>query len=317
MREVAVPGRLAWRISGLVTAAALAIPATWLVAQAGVPVARIQQDISASRYARTRDPGLGGGHTVTITQPVTSVNVHSYGAGARILVMTGSGGHDVTVTEAISYSGQRPAVTAAVSHGKLTLDAPACASSDCSVSFAVTVPARVPVTAVSTGGEIIVAGAAGANLTSGGGAVEAVGIDGPLMTSTAGGSLTVTGLTGALNAETGGGPLFAQGVAAATATVTTAGGDVQLGFVTAPDSVRVGTGGGAADVVVPWGTYALTANSGGGPQSVGIATDPSAARSISVRTSGGALWIGPAGAAGAPGFPVAPAPPLPPLPPLP
>jgi hypothetical protein len=46
---------------------------------------------------------------------------------------------------------------------------------------------------------------------------------------------------------------------------------------------------------VPGGPYALNATSdGGGPQSVGIATDPAAHRSITVTSGGGSLEIEPA-----------------------
>ena len=46
-------------------------------------------------------------------------------------------------------------------------------------------------------------------------------------------------------------------------------------------------------LTVPGGPYALTADSGGGPESIGIATDPSARRSITVSSGGGQLQVGP------------------------
>lgn len=311
-------GRWIWVVSGLVTVVALAVPGAHLILNAGTPSA--QGNIAA---IPTR--------TITITQPVTSLNVQSY--GAPIQITTGSG-PDVTVAEAISSSGDpSPAVTAQVTGGQLTLAAPGCAQSDCSVGFTVTLPTRVPVTAASSGGDIIISGAAGASLDSGGGAVRATGITGSLgitseggpvlLDSTAGanvdsgggvvqaakiyGQLTVTteggpvivsGLTGALHADTGGGNLIAEGVSASTASVTAEGGDARLGFATAPDSVQVDTGGGAADLSVPGGPYALTADDGGGgPELISIATNPAATRSIIVSTNGGPLRID-AGAVG-------------------
>jgi hypothetical protein len=65
-------------------------------------------------------------------------------------------------------------------------------------------------------------------------------------------------------------------------------------FSAAPDSVTMSTDGGPARLVVPGGPYALNAdNNGGGPQSVGIATDPAAPRSITVISGGGPLVIEP------------------------
>ena len=188
-----------------------------------------------------------------------------------------------------------PAVVQWVYGGRLTLADPACETSDCSVSFAVTVPPDVTATVATEGGPVTVAGIAGANLDSGGGPVNAVKISGALTVITGGGPLVLDGLAGPLRADTGGGPLSARDVAATTATVTTGGGDASVIFSAAPDTVTVSTDGGQARLVVPGGPYALNATSDqGGPQSVGIATDPAARRSITVISGGGPLVIEPA-----------------------
>ncbi|HEX4397802.1 MAG TPA: hypothetical protein VH136_09215 [Trebonia sp.] len=323
MRQVTAPpstrgtsargnGRWIWGVSGLVTLVALAVPGARLILNAGMPTA--QGNVFAVPTS-----------TVTIPQPVTSLSVQSY--GAPIQITTGSGPY-VTVAEAVSFSGDTPpTVTAQVTGGQLTLAAPECAQSDCSVGFTVTLPTRVPVTAASSGGDIIISGAAGASLDSGGGAVRATGITGSLGVTSEGGPVllngvaganvdsggglvqaagiygqftvssegnpvTINGLTGALHADTGGGNLIAEGISAPTAAVTTEGGDARLGFATAPNSVQVDTGGGAADLSVPGGPYALTADDGGGgPELISIATNPAATRSINVSTNGGALRI--------------------------
>ncbi|MGH3269996.1 MAG: hypothetical protein ACRDN1_13235, partial [Trebonia sp.] len=274
-------GRWIWGVSGLITVVALAVPGAHLILHAGTP--GVAGNVSA---IPTR--------TITITQPVTSLNVQSY--GAPIQITTGSG-PDVTVAESVSFSGgTSPAVTAQVTGGQLTLAAPACAQSDCSVGFSVTVPTHVPVTAASSGGNIIISGATGASLDSGGGAVRATNITGSLgitteggpvfidsaaganvdsgggpvqassiygqlTVSTEGGPLMLSALTGALHADTGGGTLFAAGISGSVVTATTEGGNVQLGFAAAPDTVQVSSGGGDADLTVPGGPYALTADS--------------------------------------------------------
>lgn len=319
MRQVTRPGRLFWGISGVITVVVLGTGGAHLILNAGQPNNAFTMSAVPTR-------------TVTITQPVTSVNVQSYGAPIQITTGTGP---DVTVAEAVTYPGgeSSPAVTAQVTGGQLILAAPSCADSPCSVGFTVTLPRRVPVTAASAGGDIIISGAAGASLDSGGGAVRATNVTGSLgitseggpvfvdsaaganvdsgggvvqaarifgqlTVSTEGGPLTISGLTGALHADTGGGTLNAEGVSAPSAAVTTEGGDAWLGFATAPDSVQVDTGGGAADLTVPGGPYALTADDGGGgPELISIATNPAATRSITVSTNGGPLRIN-AGAVG-------------------
>jgi hypothetical protein len=310
MRAITTPGRWVWGLSGLVTAVALAVPGTRLIASAGL----------ASNLTAKPQPAMT--RTLTIPQPVTSLDVQSYGDPVQV---TAGPVRRVQVTETIGYGGGwdwPPAVTQSVTGGHLTLADPACADSGCDVAFSVTVPSGVTVTAAAQGGDVTVSGVAGANLDSGGGQVDAAGIDGPLTVKTEGGMLRLDGLAGALSADTGGGDLIAQGVAATAATVTTSGGNARIAFAATPDAVTVSTDGGAANLTVPGGPYAVTADSGGGGESVGIATNPAAHRSIAVSSGGGPLLIGPSAGAlpaidpsyQAGGKPAKPPPPAPPKP---
>jgi hypothetical protein len=302
MRAVAAPGRWVWALSGLVTAVAIAVPGTQLITWAGAPWHGPQS--ASPEHVRTR--------TVTIPEPVTSLDVQSYGDSVQ--VRTGLV-RRVQVTETISYDSgwdRPPAVTQSVTGRHLTLADPACANSNCDVVFSVTVPPGVTVTAATQGGDATVSGVAGANVDTGGGLVYATGIEGPLTVTTGGGSLTLDGLAGGLRADTGGGELDAQGVAAATATVTTGGGDARIAFAAAPDAVTVSTDGGSATLAVPRGPYAVTANSDGGNQSVQIATDPAAHRTITINSGGGPLLVQPPGTAipaSGPGYSAPAAPP--------
>jgi hypothetical protein len=302
MRAVAGRGRWVWAVSGVVTAVALAVPGARLVTGAGGPSnVQVQPQATAIR-------------TVTVPQPVTSLTVRTYGGAVQVTAVPVSRVH---VTETIVYdspggvvsavpepasggglsqdsqAGGVPAVALSVSGGRLTLSDPACASSDCSVNFAVTVPPDVTVTVSTQGDPVTVSGTAGADLNSDGGPVRATRIGGPLTVATGGGPLTVTGLTGPLRADTDGGTLIARGIAAASATVTTGGGPAQIAFSAAPSAVTVSTDGGPALLTVPGGPYALSADSGGGPQQVGIATDPHARSSLAINSGGGPLVIEP------------------------
>jgi hypothetical protein len=319
MRAVATSGRWIWGLSGLITTAVLVVSGTALITSAG--------------QAENAQPQSTAIRTVTVPQPVTSLTVQSYGAPVEVTAgpvrhvritetftydsqagpVTASavpagaqpapGAVTASAVPAVPAGAQpassgplsgAPAVEQSVSDGRLSLADPACETSDCSVSFAVTVPPDVTATVATEGGPVTVSGIAGANLDSGNGPVSATNISGPLTVITGGGSLTLDGLAGPLRADTGGGSLAAQGVASATATVTTGGGDASMVFSAAPDSVTMSTDGGPARLVVPGGPYALNAdNNGGGPQSVGIATDPAAPRSITVISGGGPLVIEP------------------------
>jgi len=281
MRAVATHGRWIWGLSGLVTTAVLVVPGIHLISSAGQPE-QAQPQGTATR-------------TVTVPQPVTSLTVQTYGDPVQV---TAGPVRRVQITETLMHDPQAdgpPVVAQSVSGGRLTLGDPACANSNCDVSFSVTVPSGVTAAVTTEGGPVTVSGIAGANLDSGGGPVRATKIGGPLTVSTGGGLLLLDGLAGTLRADTGGGPLTAQGVASVTATITTGGGDAQLAFAASPDTLTVNTDGGSAQLTVPGGPYALLADSGGGPQSVGIATDPATDRSITVISGGGPLWIGSAG----------------------
>ena len=310
MRAVAVPGRWVWAVSGLVTAVALAIPGARLITMTGsLSNVQVQPQAVAVR-------------TLTVPQPVTGLTVQSYGGQVQVtagpvsrvqvtetIMYDSPGGVVSAVPEPVSGGGLSqgnqgdqadgvPAVPESVSGGRLSLGDPVCASSDCAVNFAVTVPSDVTVTVSAQGDPVTVSGIAGADLNSNGGPVRAARIDGPLTVATGGGPLTVNGLAGPLRADTDGGTLVARGIAAATAIVTTGGGTAQIAFSAAPATVTVSTDGGPALLTVPGGPYALSAESGGGSQQVGIATDPGARSSLTVSTGGGPLMIEPSAGGG-------------------
>jgi hypothetical protein len=281
MRPVARFGRWAWGLCGLVTALAIAVPGTLLILSAGAPApTRDAPPPAVPRMARTQT------RTVTVPQPITSLNVQDYGG---LIQVTAAAVSHVEVTETIAYFGRPPAVQQSVSGGLLSLADPACANVSCSVSFAVRVPPSVTVTAA--GGAMFISGIAGANLDSDGAPVSATNIHGALTVSTHGGPLQINGLTGPLQADTDGGSAVATHVSAATAAVTTGSGLAQLAFTEAPESVTVRTVRGPVSLSVPGGPYALTANSDGAAQIIGIATSSTADRSITVSTGGGQLVI--------------------------
>jgi hypothetical protein len=324
MREVATPGRWIWRASGLITTAVLIFVGTHLIARAGQPeyaqprstairTVTVPQPVTSLTVQSYGAPVQVTGAPVGRVQ-ITETLMYDAQASGNIsasptpasaapggnLSASPAAGPPVSPVppvppvppEPSALPSGAPAVLQSVSGGHLSLGDPECGASDCSVSFAVTVPSAVTVTVDTEGGSISVSGVAGANLDSGGGPVDATRISGPLTVGTDGGPLRLTGLAGPLSADTGGGPLAALGVASATATVSTAGGGVSMVFSAAPDSVTVGTDGGSARLAVPGGPYALTADSDGGPQSIGIATDPAAHRSITVMSDGGPLMVG-------------------------
>jgi hypothetical protein len=315
VRTVTAHGRWIWGLSGLATAAVLAVPGARLLTHPGADGQHLTPADTATR-------------TISLVQPITSLDVQSQAGSVRVQAGSGRGVH---IIELISYDksvSPQPRVADSVSGGRLTLADPECATSDCAVSFVVTVPATVPVTVTSNGSSVAISGVAGVNVESGGGPVSlahlagpltvdtdggsldlngltgplhadtgggpmtATGINGPAAISTEGGSLAVNGLTGALQADSAGGPVVLRDLSSQTAGISTGGGSGQVAFAVAPELVTLSTDGGPAMLDVPSGPYALDTDSDGGPQSVRVPADPSAARSLTVTSGGGALTVG-------------------------
>jgi len=281
MRAVTAQGRpvnrWAWGVAGLVAAAALAIPGTYLITMAGVP----------GQFAR---PTVVTIRTVTVAQPVTSLDVGDFGGQVRV---TAGPVSRVQITERLSYDQgtDPPAVDQSVAGGRLTVRDPACGNSDCDVDLTVTVPSSVSVTVSTQGGPAVISGVAGTTVDSGGGPVGITQVTGPLTVRTGGGPLITNDVAGPIRADTSGGALTARGVTAATASLSTGGGPAQVVFAAAPDTVTLSTDGGPATLRLPGGPYALTADSDGGPELIGIATDPAARASIRVTSGGGPILV--------------------------
>ena len=259
---MSVRGRWIWRLLGVVTLVALAIFGTWVIFRAARP--------SQAEVAQTALPS----RTVTITAPVSALNVNSYGQPVRVTVTPGP----VRVTESVVYGSgaARPTVSSTVSHGLLTLADPACAQSDCSVAFSVTVPKAVAVTASTAGGNVTLDGTGAANVDSGGGQVYAAGLTGSLTAHSEGGGVTVTKASGSVSVESGGAQVTATDIGGGL-TVNTDGGQVT---VAGAPAAALDSGGGPVDAsgiggpltvasegggVTVTGVSATEVNSGGGP----------------------------------------------------
>jgi hypothetical protein len=303
-------GRWIWALSGFATIAVLATYGVHLITTAGAPGGGPQQESAVPSQA------------ITITQPVTSLNIESYGAP---IVVTGGPVQHVQVAETITFGTKDgpPAVVQSVAKGLLTLDAPGCEDSPCSVGFTVTVPKDVAVTAESDngpltvsgvaaanldsgggparvsdisgqltvgteGGPLVVSGVADANLDSGGGQVRVRDVRGPLTVNTENGNLAVTGLAGPLDADTGGGALLARGIAAITATVSTEGGNADIAFTNAPELVSVDSGGGTARVVFAAEPQSVSVTTEGGNA---LLTMPGGPYAVTAQSEGGPQYI--------------------------
>jgi hypothetical protein len=120
---------------------------------------------------------------------------------------------------------------------------------ECELDATASVPAGLPVTANTDGGNAQVTGTTGAvTLSSGGGDIHADHAAGPLALNTSGGNIQATDLT------------------SATLTATTGGGDIEIDFAHVPRDVQVDTSGGNITLVLPRDstTYHVSAHTNGG-----------------------------------------------------
>jgi hypothetical protein len=245
-------GRWIWTLAGVVTVGLLTVPAVAVITKEG--------NYGGNGQVVNATPT----RTVTVSQPISSLSVDSYGAPIQV---TAEPVHSVTITESLSYdsqAGPAPVVTDAVSNGMLSLAAPGCATNGCSVGFSVIVPSGVAVTADSDNGSIAVAGAAGANLDSGGGPVQASRITGPLTISSENGSITVDDVTApsGINLDSGGGPVQASGITGPL-TISSENGGITISDVSTTAAVDLDSGGGDVQVSQVHGPLTVTSENGG------------------------------------------------------
>ncbi|WP_370019387.1 DUF4097 family beta strand repeat-containing protein [Planotetraspora sp. GP83] len=190
--------------------------------------------------------------------------VQSYDVPGKVTVLdahTGSGEFVVNesdrtgvhVTETMHWRGEKPRNGHGVSAGTLTLDYKC---GDCSIDYQVEVPRGLDVK-IDTGS----------------------------------GTVTLRQLTGPVTVTTGSGDVEARGLAGKDVSVNTGSGDVKLRFAAVPDQVHAETGSGDGLVWVPSGTYNVTTETGSGDRDVQVTQDPSAPRTIVVKTGSGAARV--------------------------
>jgi hypothetical protein len=184
---------------------------------------------------------------------------------------------------------------------------------ECELDATANVPAGLPVTANTDGGDAEVAGTTGAvTLSSGGGNIAAEHTAGTLALNTSGGNIQATDLTSAtVTATTGGGDIRADdvksslvtvttsggniqatGIAAPAVTATTGGGNIEIDFASVPDDVQVDTSGGNITLVLPPGpaTYHITTHTNGGDVN-SLPDDANSHRLITATSGGGNITI--------------------------
>ena len=214
------------------------------------------------------------------------------------------GGGDVTVHQALARSGEarltgtvqysliRPAF--AVSDTSVSLHCRIPTGNYCGLNATLDVPADTAVNLTTGGGNIQASGIdSDVVLDSGGGDVAVWRAGGIANVITGGGNLTASDLGGILRFSTGGGDVNGSGLSAPQVTLESGGGNVTLLFTRAPADLNITSSGGDVTVLLPHGStgYAITSSPGGGNYSASVPTDPKGSHKITVDSGGGNISI--------------------------
>lgn len=158
--------------------------------------------------------------------------------------------------------------------GKLQLKDTNCGflSFGCETTYVLTVPRDVKLTVKNSSGPIKVTGMSG---------------DTELKTNS--GDIEVHDLGGTLRIESSSGSIDADGLNASTLTTKSSSGSAKVVFATAPQSVDAKSSSGDVTIRVPEGTetYKIETDTSSGDNEPEIRQDPSATRTIKVKTSSG------------------------------
>lgn len=161
----------------------------------------------------------------------------------------------------------------------------------CDIDFEIAVPAGVVVEASTSAGDVQASGLdERATLHSSSGDVHAEEMAGPLELSTSSGDVDAVEVSGDVAMRTSSGDVDGVSLGGDRVEARTSSGDVTLDFVDSPLEVSAQTSSGDATVTVPEEAdieYRVDVESDSGDDTNDVASDPSAARTITARTHSG------------------------------
>jgi hypothetical protein len=268
--------------------------------------------VAAGMLAGCGDWSINAGHEFeddrTETTPVDEVRL---AGGDGAVTVSRSSGSVTRIHRTVWYRDTRPTGRQDRLDGSTLLLDTRCGR-NCSVSYTVTVPARVNVsghldtgpidlTAVGTvyvdthDGGIEVRDASGAvAVRTDTGPIRLSSIAGTVTARTDDGSITIRTSAKAVTAETDTGPISVTDVAG-TVAARTGDGSITLTLSTAQDVIaRTGTGPILLTVPPVEGGYRIQTRTTTGPTAVNVSNNPAGARSLSLSSDDGSITVNPA-----------------------
>ena len=248
-------------------------PGRWLSLMIGVPIALALIGLTGFSLVS----GVGQAHyPVTGTIPLENGHLVASMGGADVtLHQDQARGSTARLTGTVQYSLVHPNFTVTGTAVNLDCRIP---SGNCGLNATLDVPADTPV-----------------DLASGGGNVQASGIQRDVTLDTAGGNVNVGDLGGIMNFTTDGGDVTVNDLFSPHVKLETGGGNVTLVFTRAPAYLDITSSGGDITVVLPHSKttqYAISYNTGGGDYSASVPVNLAAtAHTITVASGGGNVSI--------------------------
>jgi len=266
-------------------------PGRWITLMIGVPIALAL--IGWTAFGLVADVGQAS-FPVNATIPLEN--------GQLVASMNGS---DITLhqdqarngparlTGTVQYSLVRPKFTVIGTDVSLDCHIP---TGNCGLNATLGVPADTPVNLATGGGNVQASGIQrDVTLDSGGGDVTISGPGGNTDLTTGGGNVNAADLGGIVNFSTAGGDVTVNDLFSPHVKLVTGGGNITLVFTRAPTSLDITSAGGDVDVVLPHGStpyrVKVTADGGDYAPSPTVPTSSTSRHAITVDSGGGNITI--------------------------
>jgi hypothetical protein len=216
--------------------------------------------------------------SVTLTEPLTRLVFTDLRSGS-LFVKAGKGSA-AEITRKLVWRGTKPPRYTETFQEQTLNISYECDLRDCSIDYSVVVPEGVEVRAKTSSGD-----------------VEVTAMAGPVDVRTTSGDVRLTAVKGAVTVEVTSGDVTGEDLACARADISTTSGDVNLGFVTAPQEIRRRGTSGDTTILVPGDVsqgrepYAVEVRTNSGDQTINVDRSQSATRKIEVESTSGDVRI--------------------------
>jgi hypothetical protein len=269
-------------------------PGRWLTLMIGVPIALAL--IAWTGFSIITGVGRAS-YPVTGTMPLENGQLVASMGGADVtLHQDQARSNTARLSGTVDYSLVHPNFTVIGTAVSLDCRLP---SGNCGLNATLDVPADTPVDLATGGGNVQASGIQrNVTMDTAGGDVTLSGIDGNSDLSTGGGNVNAGDLGGIVNFTTAGGDVTVNDLFSPHVKLETGGGNVTLVFTKAPTYLDITSSGGDITVVLPHSTttqYAISYQTSGGDYSAPVPTSSSSSHTIKVESGGGNVSIAEAG----------------------